>query len=94
VLRHLAAFEQATHRPREVQEVLLRRTLAYQADTDFGHRHGFGQIRTVAEFRRHLGIYAHEYFEPYIARVQRGGSGTATGGSARAAHRSSTSTRA
>jgi hypothetical protein len=72
VLRHLAAFEQASRRPREVQEALLRRILAHQADTDFGRYHGFRQIRTVDDFRRQLVIAAYEYFEPYIARLRRG----------------------
>jgi hypothetical protein len=72
VLRHLAAFEQATHRPRDVQEALLRRILAHQADTDFGRRHGFTSIRTVDDFRRQLAVAGYEYFEPYIARVRKG----------------------
>src|SRR5947209_1493267 len=72
VLRHLAAFDEATHRPREVQEALLRRILAHQADTDFGRDHGFAGIRSVDDFRRQLGVAGYEYFEPYIARVRRG----------------------
>jgi len=72
VLRHLAAFEAATHRPREIQEALLRRILAFQADTDFGRQHGFGSIRTIEDFRRQLPVAGYEYFEPYIARVRRG----------------------
>jgi hypothetical protein len=72
VLRHLAAFEQATHRPREVQEALLRRILAHQAETDFGRAHGFRTIQSVDDFRGQLPIARYEYFEPYIARVRRG----------------------
>src|SRR5205823_1176620 len=72
VLRHLAAFEAATHRPREIQEALLRRILAFQADTDFGRHHGFASIRTIEDFRRQLPVAGYEYFEPYIARVRRG----------------------
>src|SRR5215472_15693141 len=72
VRRQLAAFEAATHRPREVQEALLKRILAAQADTDFGREHHFAAIRTPADFRRQLPVAAYEYFEPYIARVQRG----------------------
>src|SRR5438132_11886699 len=72
VLRHLAAFETATHRPREIQEALLRRILAFQADTDFGRHHGFASIRTIEDFRRQLPVAGYEYFEPYIARVRRG----------------------
>jgi hypothetical protein len=36
VRRQLAAFEAATHRPREVQDQLLRRILTFHAGTDFG----------------------------------------------------------
>src|SRR5438132_8854538 len=72
VMRHLAAFEAATHRPREVQEGLLRRILSFQADTDFGREHGFASIPDVVDFRRQLPVAGYEYFEPYIARVRRG----------------------
>jgi hypothetical protein len=72
VRRQLAAFEAATHRPREVQEALLRRILARQAGTDFGRAHRFGDIRAAADFRRHLPVASYEYFEPYLQRVQRG----------------------
>jgi hypothetical protein len=70
--RQALAFDAATLRPREVQEALLRRILAHQADTDFGRRHHFRDIRTVADFRRHLPVAGYEYFEPYLARVRRG----------------------
>ena len=72
VLRHLAAFEAATHRPRETQEVLLRRILSFQTDTDFGRQHGFASIRNLDDYRRQLPVAGYEYFEPYIARVRRG----------------------
>jgi hypothetical protein len=72
VLRHLAAFEAATHRPREIQEALLRRILAFQAETDFGRQHGFATIANLEDFQRRLPVAGYEYFEPYIARVRRG----------------------
>jgi hypothetical protein len=72
VRRHLNAFEAATHRPREVQEALLRRILAYHADTDFGRAHRFREIRSAADFRRQLPVAGYDYFEPYVARVRRG----------------------
>ncbi len=72
VRRQLAAFEAATYRPREVQESLLRRILAYQANTDFGREHHFAAIHNVADFRRHVPVAAYEDYEPYLARVQRG----------------------
>jgi hypothetical protein len=72
VRRHLAAFEAATHHPQQVQEALLRRILAYHADTDFGRAHHFRDIATPADFRRQLPVAGYDYFEPYLARVRRG----------------------
>jgi hypothetical protein len=68
----LNAFEAATHHPQAVQETLLRRILARQADTGFGRQHHFRDMRTVADFRRQLPVAGYDYFEPYIARVRRG----------------------
>jgi hypothetical protein len=70
--RQLARFEEDTRRPRDVQEQLLRRIISFQAETDFGLRHHFSSIQTLADFRRQLPISGYEYFEPYIARVCRG----------------------
>ena len=72
VLRHLAAFEEATHRPRDVQETLLRRILARHADTAFSRDHGLAGIQTVADFRRRLPIAGYDHFEPYITRLRHG----------------------
>src|SRR5947209_4955565 len=72
VRRRLAAFEQATHHPREVQEELLRRLIARQVDTDFGRVHHFGAIATPADFRRNIPVQGYEYYEPYIRRVAQG----------------------
>ncbi len=72
VRRRLAAFELATHRPREVQEELLRRLLARQADTGFGRDHKFASIATPADFRRHIPVQGYEYYEPYIRRATQG----------------------
>jgi hypothetical protein len=79
VLRHLAAFEEATRRPREIQETLLRRIIARHTDTAFGREHGFRHIRGPAEFRRQLSVVGYEYFEPYIARVRKGELGALIG---------------
>lgn len=72
IRRRLAHFEAATHRPREVQEALLRGILAQQSTTAFGRDHRFDAIHTVEDFRRQLPVAGYEYFEPYIARVRRG----------------------
>src|SRR5437016_770210 len=72
VRRQLNAFEAATHRPRAVQEALLRRILERQRGTAFGRDHGFGELRTALDFRRRLPVAGYEYFEPYISRMRRG----------------------
>jgi hypothetical protein len=68
----LWTFSAACRRPREVQEALLARILTEQADTGFGHDHGFGKVRTAADFRRQVPVAPYEYFEPYLARVRNG----------------------
>src|SRR5881392_53306 len=68
----LWTFNAACRRPRDVQEARLRSVLAYHADTAFGRDHHFGEIRTIADFRRNLPVAPYEYFEPYLARVRRG----------------------
>jgi hypothetical protein len=72
IRRQLTPFLEATHRPREVQEELLRRILASQARTDFGREHHFEEIHTIEDFRRNLPVAGYEVFEPYLARVRRG----------------------
>src|SRR5438270_823638 len=68
----LWTFNAACRRPRGVQESLLTRILAEQADTGFGRDHGFRQIRSVADFRRQIPVAPYEYFEPYLERVRNG----------------------
>lgn len=72
VRRQLAAFEETTLWPREVQQELLNQILARQRDTAFGRDHHFGEIRTAADFQHNLPVAAYEYFEPYLARVRQG----------------------
>src|SRR4051794_14937072 len=72
VRRRLRAFEEATHHPRAMQEALLRRILAMQADTDFARDHHFASIRSPGDFARNVHVAPYEYFEPYIKRVTRG----------------------
>ena len=70
--RRLALFEAATHRPREIQEALLRDILAHQAPTAFGRDHRFDGIGTLQDYRRQVPVAGYERVEPYMARVLRG----------------------
>jgi len=70
--RKFAIFEAACQRPQATQEELLRRIVAFHADTTFGTDHGFGQIKTVTDFRRQVPVAAYERLEPYIRQVMAG----------------------
>ncbi len=75
VRRHLARFEAATFRPREVQQALLQDLLRHQADTGFGRDHRLADARTVEDFRRRVPVAGYDYVEPYLARVRKGETG-------------------
>lgn len=72
VRRRLNAFEEATKRPREVQEALLQSILRRQAATAFGLDHHFAAIHSVADYRHNLPVRGYEYVEPYLQRVLKG----------------------
>lgn len=72
IRRRFRHFDAQAQQPRETQEALLRQIVAYHAGTQFGRDHRFEQIRTVADFRRHVPVAPYEYYQPYIERVQRG----------------------
>jgi hypothetical protein len=76
VRRRLRAFEDATHRPREVQQALLERILTANSGTAFGQDHHFAACSVgacgVAEFRKQVPVAGYEYIEPYIRRVVAG----------------------
>ena len=70
--RRQRRFERSCDEPQAVQEALLARIVARQAGTAFGVDHGFGSIRTVADYRRQVPVAPYERLEPYIARLARG----------------------
>ena len=72
IRRRLNAFESATHHPRDVQDALLRRILAYHAHTDFGRAHRFADIKSLDDYRRQVPVTTYEYVEPYIKKVTEG----------------------
>ncbi len=72
IRRKLWSFFRDCENPRDVQEEILRRTIALQTDTQFGRDHHFSSIRTAADFRRQAPIAPYEYVQPYIEKVQKG----------------------
>lgn len=75
--RHHAAallrrFMRSARAAARVQERLLRRQLALNADSDFGRAHGFAKIRTYDEFVQSVPIQTYEDIRPYVERVMAG----------------------
>lgn len=71
-LPEAARFRRATGRVREEQELVLCRLLQRNAETEFGTRHGFCSIRTVADYQRRVPLATYEEYESAIARLERG----------------------
>jgi hypothetical protein len=65
-------FQHACQQPEAVQKELLLHIVFRQAITAFGRDHGFGSIRTIADFRKHVSIAPYERLAPYIERVKSG----------------------
>ena len=51
-----------------MQDALLRRILAYHANTDFGRAHRFSDIKSLEDYRRHLPITTYEYVKTPTSR--------------------------
>ena len=65
-------FEQAAAAPERAQAAMLQALLHRNAETAFGREHGFGAIRTVAEYRRAVPLRDYEAFRPYVRRIVEG----------------------
>jgi hypothetical protein len=65
-------FLKSCEQPEWVQAELLLDIVRRQADTAFGHDHGFGSIRTVADYRKQVPVAPYERLAPYIERVKAG----------------------
>ena len=56
--------------PREAQAALLARILAANAETEFGKRYGFSQIRNIDDYRSAMPFRTYEDLRPYIERQE------------------------
>jgi hypothetical protein len=70
--RQLRAFLKAHHRTAEVQEELLLRMIRSAESSAFGRDHGFGKIRSYADFVSAMPVGDYETHRPYVDRVMRG----------------------
>ena len=70
--RRQLRFVRACADPEIVQRELLLSVVRRQAPTGFGRDHGFGSVRTVADYRKQVPIAPYERLEPYIRRMTAG----------------------
>jgi hypothetical protein len=70
--RSLRHFNALCRTPRQAQDRLLRQILEANADTEFGRRHGFGDITSFQQFQERVPISTYEDLEPYITKEMNG----------------------
>ena len=68
--RHYHRLIEGAKSPHAVQAALLRRIVATNAETDFGTRHGFSQIKNVDAYRRAVPIRTYEDLRPFVERQE------------------------
>ena len=68
----LQPWHEAIQDPARAQESVLHRLLQDYAQTDYGKRHGAGQIETLADYRRAFPIATYEDYRPLIQQVMAG----------------------
>ena len=71
-------FEARCRHPRKAQEELLRHILQKNKDTAFGRKYGFGRIKTLRTFQKHVPVCTYEDLKPYIDAERRGKPGQLT----------------
>ncbi|HEY7041391.1 MAG TPA: GH3 auxin-responsive promoter family protein [Methylomirabilota bacterium] len=70
--RRRRALERCWRDPMAAQERALRRLVATARDTEFGLEHGFGGIRTIAEYQNRVPVRDYVEHQPWIARATAG----------------------
>jgi hypothetical protein len=70
--RSLRHFNALCRTPVQAQDRLLRQILETNADTEFGRRHGFGDVTSFRQFQERVPISAYEDLEPYITAEMNG----------------------
>jgi hypothetical protein len=70
--RSLRHFNALCRTPVQAQDRLLRQILETNAETEFGRRHGFGDITSFQQFQERVPIAAYEDLEPYITEEMNG----------------------
>ena len=68
-------IEQYADHSGELQEQVLQRLTNLAADTEWGRRYGYADIRDYDTFRRRVPLQTYEEVKPYVERLRRGEQG-------------------
>ena len=71
-LRVRNRLEEITYDPMRSQEEFLMRLIRENAQTVYGHLHGFSSIRSLDDFRRYVPLTTYDDYSPYIERITNG----------------------
>ncbi len=71
-LRVRNRLEDITYDPMRSQEEFLMRLVRENAQTEYGHQHGFSAIRSLDDFRRSVPLTTYDDYLPYIERIADG----------------------
>jgi len=71
-LPELRRFRRDAGNLEHTQQVLLRDYLSRNADTAFGRKHGFADIRGFADYAERVPVRNYDEFEPWITRIATG----------------------
>jgi hypothetical protein len=70
--QRLHRFLANAQRAEAIQHRKLLQKIRRHQDSDFGRDHGFGEMRSVEDFRRRMPVLTYEEHHPYVSRVLRG----------------------
>lgn len=65
-------FEDATHDATAAQQKKLLSIIQANRDTEYGRAHGFGSIRSIADYQRNVPVNTYESLAPQIDRMAAG----------------------
>jgi hypothetical protein len=69
---HRRSIERAFQDPARVQDRLLAKIVAANAETEFGKEHGFAAIQDMASYRANVPVQTFDTLQPYIRRQMAG----------------------
>lgn len=55
-----------------IQKLLLKQIIFYAKDSQFGKEHGFGNIKTIEDFRKNVPLLSWDELNPYVDKMVEG----------------------